>query len=487
MLNPGEFPYRRGIHPQMYREKSWSTRQYSGFGNASEANLNFKRLISAGNKGVSIAFDLPTQMGLNPNSEMAKFEVGKVGVSIDSLDDMRALLSEIPLEEISLSMTINATSGILLLMYHMVAEERKLNTKSLRGTLQNDILKEFITRSTQIFPLEHSVRFTADVFEFCATELPEWSPISISGYHFAEAGATPVQELAFAISNGLYYLEVAKERNLDIEALASRVSFFFSTGTNLFTEVSKLRAARSIWAKLTQDRYSFSNPKSSQMRIHAQTAGSELLPVGIENNLSRVTIQALAAILGGVQSLHTNSYDEALSLPTTFSSGLAINIQEIIRVETDISESPDPLGGSFHIEELTSNIEQEVLKLIQKIEGYGGVSVAIVDDFQRNLIEQNAYKEALDFASGAKKLVGMNYGVKSQNSSQFEDFSNRSVNPDLIKKSQTVTPKVYTLEKELISCATSNKNVMYPIKNLLLSGYSSSTICDLLRKCWGTV
>ncbi len=486
MLNPGEFPYRRGIHPQMYREKSWSTRQYSGFGNASEANLNFKRLISAGNKGVSIAFDLPTQMGLHPDSEMAKFEVGKVGVSIDSLEDMRALLSEIPLEEISLSMTINATSGILLLMYHIVAEERKLNTKSLRGTLQNDILKEFITRSTQIFPLEHSVRFTADVFEFCATELPEWSPISISGYHFAEAGATPVQELAFAISNGLYYLEVAKERNLDIEALASRVSFFFSTGTNLFTEVSKLRAARSIWAKLTQDRYSFSNPKSSQMRIHAQTAGSELLPIGIENNLSRVTIQALAAILGGVQSLHTNSYDEALSLPTTFSSGLAINIQEIIRVETDISESPDPLGGSFHIEELTSNIEQEVLKLVQKIEGFGGVSAAIADDFQRNLIEQNAYKVALDFTSGVKKLVGMNHGVKSQNSWQFEDFSNRSVNPDLIKKFQTVTPKVYTLEEELISCATSNKNVMYPIKNLLLSGYSSSTICDLLRKCWGT-
>ncbi len=487
MLNPGEFPYRRGIHPQMYGLRSWSTRQYSGFGNASEANLNFKRLIAAGNKGVSIAFDLPTQMGLHPDSEMARFEVGKVGVSVDSLDDMRELLNEIPLEEISLSMTINATSGILLLMYQIVAEERDLNTKSLRGTLQNDILKEFITRSTQIFPLEHSIRFTADVFEFCGIELPQWSPISISGYHFAEAGATPVQEVAFAISNGLYYLEVAKDRNLDIETLASRVSFFFSTGTNLFTEIAKLRAARSIWAELTQDRYRFNNPKSSQMRIHAQTAGSELLPIGIENNLSRITLQALAAILGGVQSLHTNSYDEALSLPTAFSSGLAINIQEIIRVETDVSESPDPLGGSFHIEELTSNIEQGVLKLLQEIEAYGGVNAAVTDNFQRNLIEQNAYKEALDFTTGAKKLVGMNHGVISQNSSQVEDFNRRSVNPNSIKKPQIVTPYLQTLEEELITCATSNKNVMYPIKNLLLEGYNASKICDLLRKCWGTV
>ncbi len=487
MLNSGEFPYRRGIHPQMYREKSWSTRQYSGFGNASDANLNFKRLIAAGNKGVSIAFDLPTQMGLHPDSEMARYEVGKVGVSIDSLDDMRELLSEIPLEEISLSMTINATSGILLLMYQIIAEERNLNTKSLRGTLQNDILKEFITRSTQIFPIENSIRFTMDVFEYCATELPEWSPISISGYHFAEAGATPVQELAFAISNGMYYLETAKQRNLDVETLASRVSFFFSTGTNLFTEIAKLRAARAMWAELTQNRFSFSNPKSSQMRIHAQTAGSELLPIGIENNLSRVTIQALAAILGGVQSLHTNSHDEALSLPTEFSSGLAINIQEIIRVETDICAAPDPLGGSFHVEELTSNIEHEVLTLVEKIEAYGGVDVAIANNYQRNLIESNAYREATDLAKGVKKLVGVNHGVIFQNSSQDNYINNGKVKINLTSRPNDVTPKLLDLEEELVACAASNKNIMYPIKNLLVGGYNASTICDLLRKCWGTV
>lgn len=487
MLHPGEFPYRRGIHSKMYREKSWSTRQYSGYGSAKEANLNFKKLISAGNKGVSIAFDLPTQMGLNPESKIAHHEVGKVGVSIDTLDDMRELLEGIPLESISLSMTINATSGILLLMYQIVAEERNLDVKSLRGTLQNDILKEFITRSTQIFPLEKSIRFTSDIFEYCGSELPEWSPVSISGYHFSEAGATPIQEVAFAISNGLYYLEVAKNRDLDLESLASRVSFFFSSGTSFLTEISKFRAARSVWARLTQERYGFNNPKSLQMRIHAQTAGSELLPIGIENNLSRVTIQALAAILGGVQSLHTNSHNEALSLPTEFSSALAINIQEIIRVETDICKTPDPLGGSFHIEELTATIEEGVLDLIQQIEDLGGVIVAIDAEFQRNLIEQNAYREALRSMTGEKKLVGVNYGVTLKDPAQVE---NRIESPQNLIKN--VTPESSNLqnsrlERELLSCAASNQNVMYPIKELLLNGYSSSAICDLLRKCWGEV
>lgn len=487
MLVPGEFPYRRGIHPQMYREKVWSTRQYSGYGSAFEANSNFKRLIAAGNKGVSIAFDLPTQMGLSPDSEIAQYEVGKVGVSIDTLDDMRELLHEIPLEDISLSMTINSTSGILLLMYQIVAEERNLETKSLRGTLQNDILKEFITRSTQIFPLAKSIRFTTDIFEYCGSELPEWSPISVSGYHFAEAGATPIQEVAFAISNGLYYLEVAKNRDLDLENLASRISFFFSTGTSFLTEISKLRAARSIWAKLTQERYNFKNPKCSQMRIHAQTAGSELLPIGIENNLSRVTIQALAAILGGVQSLHTNSHNEALSLPTEFSSGLAINIQEIIRVETDICESPDPFGGSFQIEELTSKIEQEVLNLILQIEDYGGVIAAIGDEFQRKLIEQNAYKEALDYSAGEKKLVGMNHGVIFKESSQPELSRQDSRTSKPTKKLQKVILRNSKLERDLMICADTNENVMYPIKKLLLDGYSASSICDLLRKSWGEI
>lgn len=486
MLNPGEFPYRRGIHSQMYREKSWSTRQYSGYGSASEANLNFKRLIAAGNKGVSIAFDLPTQMGLSADTEMARFEVGKVGVSIETLEDMRELLLDIPLEEISLSMTINATSGILLLMYQIVAEERNLDTKFLRGTLQNDILKEFITRSTQIFPLEESIRFTADIFEYCSMELPQWSPVSISGYHFAEAGATPTQEVAFAISNGLYYLEVARDRGMDVEVLASRVSFFFSTRTNLLTEIAKLRAARAIWAKLVQERFSFNNPKSLQMRIHAQTAGSELVPVGIENNLSRVTIQALAAVLGGVQSLHTNAHDEALNLPTEFSSGLAINIQEIIRSETDVCHSPDPFGGSFLMEKLTSEIEEKVSELVQQIEASGGVITAVNNQFQRNAIEENAYRSALDIETGKKLVVGVNHGVLFEKSSKVEEDKPTHYSYQKGREQGVVQARKFELEEELKHCAASNKNVMHPIKNLLIQGYSSSTICDLLKECWGT-
>jgi methylmalonyl-CoA mutase N-terminal domain/subunit len=384
-------------------------------------------------------------------------------------------------------MTINASAGILLLMYQIVAEERNLDCKMLRGTLQNDILKEFITRSTQIFPLENSIRFTADIFEYCSHELPQWSPISISGYHFAEAGATPVQEIAFTISNGLYYLSIAKDRGLDVETLASRVSFFFATGTKLLTEVAKLRAARTIWARLTQERYQFKNPKSSQMRIHAQTAGSELLPLGIENNLSRVTIQALAAIFGGVQSLHTNAHDEALNLPTEFSSGLAINIQEIIRVETDICQTPDPFGGSYYIEELTKEIENEVLGLLDRIERCGGVVDSIKNEFQRSLIEENAYLEAKSIEERKKLMVGINHGVISDDTLRYGNSDQTLKSPPNTQSLNGTIDRNPKLEEELIGCLTSNRNVMYPIKSLLLQNYSVSQICDILRNYWGVV
>lgn len=484
---PGEFPYTSGLYPNMYKEKSWNIKQYAGYGNAESANLNFKKLISSGSSGISIAFDLPTQMGIAPESNLAKFEVGRIGVFVNTLDDMRILLQGINLKDISTSMTINASAGILLLMYQIVAEENGIDANQLRGTIQNDLLKEFITRSTYIFPPRPSMRFTNDIFGYCAKELPKWNPISVSGYHFSEAGANAPQEIAFAISNGVYYLESALSYGLDIEKLAEKFTFFFSAKTNLLEEIAKFRAARSIWAKILKNKFNFSSPKSLQMRIHAQTAGSQLCAFGIENNQARVTIQALAAIFGGVQSLHTNSYNEALSLPTENSSKLAINIQHVIKEETDITFAPDPMRGSYVIENLTSKIESEVLDIIQNIEDLGGVINAIESGYQRSLIENSSYQEAKDLADNKKKIVGLNIGAtlndddlgKNPYFTQGKNTSTSSVNiaASMIEKSAFA---------ELKKCAQSDKNVMYPIKNLIRQGASVSEISDSLRECWGT-
>jgi len=484
---PGEFPYTSGIYPNMYKEKSWNIKQYAGYGNVESANLNFKKLISSGSSGISIAFDLPTQMGISPDSNLAKFEVGRIGVFVNTLDDMRILLQGINLKDISTSMTINATAGILLMMYQIVAEENGIDTTQLRGTIQNDLLKEFITRSTYIFPPRPSMRFTNDIFGYCAKELPKWNPISVSGYHFSEAGASATQEIAFAISNGVCYLESALLYGLDIEKLAEKFTFFFSAKTNLLQEAAKFRAARSLWAKILKTKFNFSSPKSLHMRIHAQTAGSQLCAFGIENNQARVTIQALAAIFGGVQSLHTNSYNEALSLPTEYSSKLAINIQHIIKEETDITFAPDPMRGSYVVENLTSKIESEVLEIIQNIEDLGGVISAIESGYQRSLIENSSYKEAKDLADGRKKIVGLNMGAqlnedglgKNPYFKQGENVGVSSVNcaTSLIEKNAF---------SELKKCAQSNDNVMYPIKDLIRQGASVGQISDILRECWGT-
>ena len=484
---PGEFPYTSGLYPNMYKAKSWNIKQYAGYGDAESANLNFKKLISSGSSGISIAFDLPTQMGISPESNLAKFEVGRIGVFVNTLDDMRILLQGINLKDISTSMTINASAGILLLMYQIVAEENGIDTNQLRGTIQNDLLKEFITRSTYIFPPRPSMRFTNDIFAYCAKELPKWNPISVSGYHFSEAGANASQEIAFAISNGVYYLESALSYGLDIEKLAEKFTFFFSAKTNLLEEVAKFRAARSLWAKILKKKFNFSSPKSLQMRVHAQTAGSQLCAFGIENNQARVTIQALAAIIGGVQSLHTNSYNEALSLPTENSSKLAINIQHIIKEETDITFAPDPMRGSFVIENLTSKIESEVLEIIQNIEDLGGVVNAIESGYQRSLIENSSYKEAKDLAESRKKIVGLNIGAPL-----YDDELGK--NPYFTQgKNMSVSSVNFTasrIEKnafsELKKCAQSDKNVMYPIKDLVRQGASVSQISDILRECWGT-
>jgi len=488
---PGEFPFSSGIYPGMYKTKTWNIRQYSGYGSASDANENFQKLIKAGNRGISIAFDLPTQMGLNPLAELAKFEVGKVGVSINCLDDMRELFRGINLEEVEVSMTINATAGILLLMYHIIAEENGLNSLKLRGTLQNDILKEFITRSTHVFPLEQSLRFTNDVLEYCEKELPNWSPISVSGYHFAEAGATASQEVAFAIANGINYLENAESSGLNIQKIATKVSFFFAAKTNILEEIAKFRAARSVWAKIVKDRFSFDNPKAMQMRIHAQTAGSELLPFGIENNLSRVTIQAMAAIFGGVQSLHTNSYDEALNLPTENASKLAINIQQILKDETDITLASDPFRGSFLIENITNQIESEIISIINEINAKGGLIKSINLGYQRDLIEKNSYADAIATLENHKKIVGLNSGaiiesVPKANLSSLgiSDISNSIQVDKILIKTPHIDQKLFV---ELANSAKSKINVMYPIKNLLQAGASLSDICEILRECWGKI
>ena len=485
--NAGEFPFTSGIYPNMYQAKSWTIRQYSGFGTAKAANQNFKNLISAGNSGISIAFDLPTQMGLDPSSPLAKYEYGKIGVSVNNLSDMRTLLDGIDLDKISTSMTINSTAGILLLMYELVATERGFSKDQLSGTIQNDILKEFITRSTHIFPIQHSVRFTSDIFEYCFNELPNWNPISVSGYHFSEAGATVVQEIAFTISNAIFYLEEAISRGLPVEQIARRFTFFFSAKTNILEEVAKFRAARSIWAKTLKRKFSIDDIGSLKMRIHAQTAGSQLTSSGLENNFSRVTIQALAAIFGGVQSLHTNSYNEAISLPTETSSKLAINTQYIVLHETDITKFVDPFRGSHAIENLTLTIESQVNDLLHKIDSNGGVINCIESNFQRTLIEQESYLLARNVTEGKNKIVGINSGSVTENDpfSTTSSFINNITPKPAMRLNATFDSKD-KIFKELIDAAAGESNVMYPIKSLLVKNVSLSQIIDVLKSQWGS-
>ncbi|HDH03245.1 MAG TPA: methylmalonyl-CoA mutase, partial [Actinobacteria bacterium] len=354
---PGEFPFTRGPYGSMYRGRIWTMRQYAGFGTAEETNQRFRALMAAGQTGLSVAFDLPTQMGLDSDAPLARGEVGKVGVSIDSIDDMRRLFDGIPLGQISTSMTINSTAAILLLLYQLVAEERGVVGADVRGTVQNDILKEYIARGTYIYPPAPSMRIVTDLFSYCAAELPNWNTISISGYHIREAGSTAAQEIAFTIANGLAYVSAAMAAGLDVDDFAPRLSFFWNAHNNFFEEIAKYRAARRMWATLMKDRVGAKEPASWRMRFHTQTAGSSLTAQQPENNIARTTIQAMAAVLGGTQSLHTNSFDEALGLPTEHAATLALRTQQVIGYESGVTDTPDPLGGSFFVEALTDELE----------------------------------------------------------------------------------------------------------------------------------
>src|SRR3954467_1533915 len=405
---PGEFPYTRGPQRSMYRGKLWTMRQYAGFSTAAESNKRYRYLLERGTTGLSVAFDLPTQIGMDSDDARARGEVGNVGVAIDSIDDMELLFDSIPLDRVSISMTINAPASILLALLLVVAERRGIAWSALSGTIQNDILKEYAARGTYIFPPAPSLRIVTDIFEFCAKEVPRWNTISVSGYHIREAGSTAVQEVAFTLANGLQYVQAAVERGLDVDTFAPRMSFFFNAHNDFLEEVAKFRAARKLWAQLMRERYAPKDPKSLALRFHAQTAGSTLTAQQPENNVIRVAYQAMAAVLGGCQSLHTNSRDEALALPTEESAKIALRTQQVLAYETGITSTADPLAGSYAVEALTLDIEREARAVIEKIDKMGGAREAIESGFVQHEIGESAYLAQRALEEKRAIVVGVN-------------------------------------------------------------------------------
>ena len=405
---PGEFPYTRGIHSTMYRSRLWTMRQYAGFGTAAESNARYRMLLDKGQTGLSVAFDLPTQMGYDSDHSMAVGEVGRVGVAIDSLSDMRVLLDQIPLDKVSTSMTINATASTLLALYVAVAQEQGLDAGQLRGTIQNDILKEYIARGTYIYPPRPSMRVITDIFSWCAENTPKWNTISISGYHIREAGSTAAQEIAFTLADGIAYVEAALQAGLEVDVFAPRLSFFFNAHNNFLEEIAKFRAARRMWAKIMSERFMAQSTRSMQLRFHTQVAGSTLAAQQIDNNVVRVALQALAAVMGGTQSLHTNGRDEALALPTEASATLALRTQQIIAHESGVADFVDPFGGSYTIERLTDELEEEATRLIQEVDSMGGMVTAIEEGFPQREIQRAAYRHQREVESLDKLVVGVN-------------------------------------------------------------------------------
>lgn len=405
---PGDFPFTRGVQPDMYRGKLWTMRQYAGFGTARESNQRYRFLLEQGTTGLSVAFDLPTQIGYDSDDAMAEGEVGKTGVAIDSIEDMELLFDGIPLDKVSVSMTINSTAAILLSLLIAVAKKQGVSPKLLQGTIQNDILKEYIARGTYIYPVEHSLRLITDIFSYCQTETPKFNTISISGYHIREAGASAVQELAFTFCNAICYVEAALEAGLDIDEFAPRLSFFFNGHNNFFEEVAKFRASRRIWAKLMEERFHAKQARSKMLRFHTQTGGSTLTAQQVDNNIVRVAFQGLAAVLGGTQSLHTNGMDEALGLPTERAAQTALRTQQIIAYETGVPETVDPLAGSFYVESLTAEVEARVWTYIRQVDEMGGATQAIANHFFQNEIRSTSYRTQQEIDSGERVIVGVN-------------------------------------------------------------------------------
>jgi methylmalonyl-CoA mutase, N-terminal domain len=500
---PGEFPYTRGVYPTMYTSRPWTMRQYAGFGTAAESNRRYHQLIEAGTAGLSVAFDLPTQMGYDSDATMAHGEVGKVGVAIDSIEDMRVLFDGIPLDKVSTSMTINAPAAVLLLLYQLVAEEQGVPGDKLTGTIQNDILKEYIARGTYIYPPKPSLRMVADTFRYCKDEIPRWNTISISGYHMAEAGATPVQEIAFTLANAREYVRAAVESGLDVDSFAPRLSFFFVARTTLLEEVAKFRAARRIWAHVMRDEFGAKNPKSQMLRFHTQTAGVQLTAQQPEVNMVRVAIQALGAVLGGTQSLHTNSYDEAIALPTEKAARLALRTQQVIANESDLTKTVDPFAGSYAVESMTDDVEEAVRALMDQVEELGGSVEAIEKGFQKAEIERSAYRTAQEIDNAERIVVGVNkFRVEGE-----EPYEPLRLDPSIGEAQAAKLAKLRDerdgdevrrrldelrglAEKEGAQAESGDlsagqANLLYPLREALRARATVGEVCDALRDVWG--
>ncbi|MFJ3172818.1 methylmalonyl-CoA mutase [Streptomyces roseus] len=488
---PGAYPYTRGVYPTMYTGKPWTMRQYAGFGTAAESNARYRQLIAGGGTGLSVAFDLPTQMGHDSDAPLAHGEVGKVGVAVDSVDDMRVLFDGIPLDRVSTSMTINAPAALLLLMYQLVAEEHGIEGAQLTGTVQNDVLKEYIARGTYIFPPEPSLRLTADTFRYCKAEIPRWNTISISGYHMAEAGASPAQEIAFTLADGIAYVRTALAAGMEVDEFAPRLSFFFVARTTLLEEVAKFRAARRIWARVMREEFGARNPKSLMLRFHTQTAGVQLTAQQPELNLVRVAVQALGAVLGGTQSLHTNSFDEAIALPTEKAARLALRTQQVLAYETDVPHTVDPFAGSYAVERMTDEVEEAALALMRRVEDLGGAVAAIEAGFQKGEIERNAYRIARETDGGERVVVGVNRFTLDQE----ERYEPLRVDPR-IEDRQRAALAALRAERDgeavaaalaaLREAAAGTANVLYPMKEALRARATVGEVCNALREVWGT-
>jgi methylmalonyl-CoA mutase N-terminal domain/subunit len=487
---PGEFPFTRGVQPTMYRGRLWTMRQYAGFSTAADTNQRFRYLLEKGQTGLSVAFDLPTQMGYDSDAVEAQGEVGRVGVPISSLADMETLLDGLPLDTVSLSMTINATAPILLAFALVAAERRGIPRQSLSGTLQNDLLKEYIARGTYIYPPRQSMRLVTDVFEFCSTEMPRWNTISISGYHMREAGATAAQELAFTLADAIAYVEAAIARGLDVDRFAGRLSFFFAAWSELFEEVAKFRAARRMWARLMRDRFGARDPKSMTCRFHVQTAGSSLTAQSIDNNVVRTTIQALSAVLGGAQSLHTNSRDEALALPTEEAARLALRTQQILAFEAGVTETPDPLAGSYYVETLTNELEAAANTYLAEIEAIGGTLAAIEAGYQQRQIQEAAYAVQRRIEAGDQVVVGVNRFVDDAAASP----PLQHIDPEA-EREQVTRLRRGRAERDAIACeralvvlgyaAAGTANLLPPIIAAVEAQATLGEISDRLRLVWG--
>ena len=488
--SPGSAPYTRGIYPSMHRDRLWTMRQYAGFGTAADTNARFKFLLEAGQTGLSCAFDLPTQMGYDSDHARAAGEVGKVGVAIDSLDDMRTLLADLPLDKVTTSMTINSTAAILLLMYELVAQERGVPASAISGTIQNDLLKEYIARGTYVYPPRQSMRIITDIFAYCAKNVPKWNTISISGYHIREAGSTAVQELAFTLANAIAYVQAAVDAGLDVDTFAPRLSFFWNGHNNFFEELAKFRASRRMWYRIMTERFGAKNPASQLMRFHTQTGGATLTAQQPLNNVVRVAVQSMAAVMGGTQSLHTNGFDEALGLPTEEAARIALRTQQIIGYESGVTDTPDPLAGSYYVESLTNEVERLAWEYIKRIDEMGGAVNAIEAGFQMEEIEEAAYAYTKSVDDGSRTIVGVNKFTSDEATNvpvlkiDAERERNQVERLRQFKQRRDGAQVAARLD-DLRAAARGSDNVLYPMRAALKANATLGEVSDALRDVFG--